>query len=152
MIAWLQLKIEQDFSEVILSDTLTDATTLARLLFHLGYIVSAERSQDFTPGDYIFQAPFFLPSEIGSPSNEHYARYLLRRSYNSVSKYKLLPWEITNFEMLENLLSHKWKSIEEKADKDLRFISRQAKIPSRIFKLQEQRFWRVQRSTVNSKY
>jgi regulator of G-protein signaling len=152
LISWLQFKIEQDFSEEILSDTLTDATTLARLLFHLGYIVSVERHHDFEKGDYIFQAPFFLPSEIGSPSNEHYARYLLRRSYNSASKFKLLPWEITNFEMLENLLNHKWKNIEEKADKDLRFISRQAKIPSRIFKLQEERFWSVQRSMVNLKY
>lgn len=127
---------------------MTDATTTARLLFHLGFIVSVERSCIFGKGDYIFQAPFFLPSEFGSPSNRDYARYLLRRSYNSTSKYKLLPWEITNLDMLENLLQNDWKSIQKQADKDLVFLSKQDKIPSRIFKLQELRFWSVQRSMV----
>ena len=131
---------------------MTDATALARLLFHFGYIVSVERAQNFVKGDYIFQAPFFLPNEIGSPSNASYARYLLRRSYNSASKYRLSPWEMINLDMLANLLSGEWKTIEKQADKDLIFLSRKSKFPSRIFKLQEARFWNVQRSMVNPIY
>lgn len=124
--------------------------TVGQLLFHLGFIVSVDRSLVFIAGDkqYIFQAQFFLPNELGSPSNWDYARYLLRRSYYPHSKYKLLPWEITNLDMLGNLLAKEWKRIEKQVDQDISFLSKRGKIHCRIFKLQELRFWSVQRSAV----
>lgn len=124
--------------------------TIGKLLFHLGFIVSVDRSSTFSIGEkeYIFQAQFFLPNESGSPSNWDYARYLLRRSYYPHSKYRLLPWEITNLDMLGNLLQKEWKLIEKKVDQDISFLSKQGKLPCRIFKLQELRFWSVQRSAV----
>lgn len=129
---------------------MTDARTLARLLFHLGFIVSVDRSFVFSGGDkqYIFQAPFFLPSEYHSPSNWDYARFLLRRSYYPHGKYKLLPWEITNLDMLQNLMEKDWKSIEKQVDQDIAFLYKQDKISCRIYKLQEYRFWCVQRPAV----
>ena len=131
-----------------------DALTVCRLLFHLGFIVSVDRSLVFTDGDkpYIFQAPFFLPSEFGTPSHSDYARYLLRRSYFPSSKYKLFPWENTNLEMLRRLFDREWEKIEKQVDLDISFLAKQSKVTARIFKLQEHRFWCVQRSTVNLKY
>ena len=154
MVDWIinHSNSQNDFLSVVKSDSfdLADALTICDLLFFMGFIVSVDRHPKFIQlnSHYIFQAPFFLPNGMGSPSHRDYARYLLRRSYMASTKYKLHQWELANLDRLREILQAQWEPIEEEVVKDMSFIDKQKKQSARIFKLQENTYWRVNRATV----
>jgi hypothetical protein len=127
-----------------------DALTICNVLFLMGFIVSLDRSDtNFFPNssNYLLQAPYFIPLASGVPSDFDYARYLIRRGNSN--KFKLQDYELSALEEYKKVMKSSWKELENLAQKDTAAFRMRSSQDIKIFKLQQQAFWRVYRPDVS---